>query len=748
MPKKHFETPRIYHDLPLDQSDTAHFHFDEFAVTLARLIADKSTRTPLTIGVSGAWGSGKTTLLRRIQQQLDQTLVMLDQTKPALMDFVNDDEVPQQKFRVCRTAWFNAWKYADENELLVALVRVLVQEMYKDDFISKSAAAIFDPFKDRRDVIDTVLSWFSVKTPFGDITLNTGEAKETPFSKKTAMLDLFDQAFNRLMAAWVHRKMDVEKVDPEKGVLVVFIDDLDRCLPGKTVQVLEAVKLFLDKPGCIFVLGAETGIVQRAIAKHYEDAGVTGESAKDYLEKVIQLRFELPPIFTDTLKDYLTDEKVDSELQKHWQVLVTGAELNPRKVKTFVNDLNLQWAILRNTGQAQGVVRDDFTRWQVLWRTAPDNFKQRISEIDDLDLRLKFVQDALKWGGGDGDETLNKTFQEYAALQRLRRVLRVVKSFSSTFDAVALDAFVHLAAPPPKSEPKLEGKAEKPEAKLAQAEIAVSAELLNKENLAYLEKNVYVVEESFPGYEKARRSDANLIEIGGIQFVKIPAGKFILGSKDENPLAVDSERPQQTLELPDYWMARFPLTNEQYSDFVGREEHPVKGWEKKKNHPVVNVSWKDALEYCQWFNATFAENLKKYELTLYLPTEAQWEKAARGEYGNEWPWGNEFDPKKCNADQGSKGCTTPVDVYPQGESPYAVADMAGNVWEWTHTLIKAYPYKKNDGREKENDPGSRVLRGGSFGFNRRIARCAYRDSLDPENRDNGVGFRMCASSVS
>ena len=376
MTRKHFETPQILSDLPLGQRDKAHFHFDDFAATLARLIADKSTRTPLTIGVSGVWGSGKTTLLRRVQKMLDQTATLDDPTKPAVLDFANEAENPQAKFRVCKTVWFNAWKYADEEQLLVALVRVIVQTMFTDDLISKGAAALLEPFTDRRNVIDTVLGWFSIKVGNANIGLNTGQPQKTPFAEKSAMLDLFDQAFDRLMAAWVHHKLDADKIDQEKGVLVVFIDDLDRCLPAKAVQVLEAVKLFLDKPGCVFVMGAHTEVVQQAVANHYKDSGVVGESAKEYLEKIIQLRFDLPPIVTETMKDYLTDEKVEAELQKHWQVLVTGAELNPRKVKTFINDLNLQWAILQNTGQAAGVMRDDFTKWQVLMRAAAGQFQE------------------------------------------------------------------------------------------------------------------------------------------------------------------------------------------------------------------------------------------------------------------------------------------------------------------------------------------------------------------------------------
>ena len=123
--KRNYETPAILSDSPLSQHDeSVHFHFDEFAVTLARLIADKNTRTPLTIGVSGAWGAGKTTLLRRVQRQLDQTQTLLERDRLARIDFVNPKENPEQQFRICRTVWFNAWKYADEDALLVALVRL------------------------------------------------------------------------------------------------------------------------------------------------------------------------------------------------------------------------------------------------------------------------------------------------------------------------------------------------------------------------------------------------------------------------------------------------------------------------------------------------------------------------------------------------------------------------------------------------------------------------------------------------
>jgi toxoflavin biosynthesis protein ToxD len=141
---------------------------------------------------------------------------------------------------------------------------------------------------------------------------------------------------------------------------------------------------------------------------------------------------------------------------------------------------------------------------------------------------------------------------------------------------------------------------------------------------------------------------------------------------------------------------------------------------------VVNISWTAAMAYCDWLNKTSGAGLPDGYI-FSLPSEAEWEKAARGEFAFEYPWGNEFDPAKCNTAESKIGTTTPVGTYSdRGDSPYGCADMAGNVWEWTRSLFKPYPYQPGDGREDLQAGGPRVLRGGSFGFDRRIARCACR----------------------
>ena len=312
---------------------------------------------------------------------------------------------------------------------------------------------------------------------------------------------------------------------------------------------------------------------------------------------------------------------------------------------------------------------------------------------------------------------------------------------------------------------KQEAPATKAETKLTSQASREKETAVGKErSVAVVTLPPAVVRDAIPHHEK------KLTLSNGMEFMREPAGSFLMGSTKENKMAVDDERPQHTVDVPyDYWMARFPITNERYNAYVKakRIKHPVGGWGKKKDHPVVSVSWNDAMAYCQWLN-----NLLKGELpsglVLRLPTEAEWEKAARwkpspvraerspsaveagSEQGEgealEWPWGNEFDKNKCNSSEGGKGGTTPVGLYsPQGDSPYGCADMAGNVWEWTHSLFKPYPYKSDDGRENEKSEDLRVLRGGAFVVNEGFVRCAYRGRDGPDYVWNDLGFRVLVS---
>jgi formylglycine-generating enzyme required for sulfatase activity len=235
------------------------------------------------------------------------------------------------------------------------------------------------------------------------------------------------------------------------------------------------------------------------------------------------------------------------------------------------------------------------------------------------------------------------------------------------------------------------------------------------------------------------------------EMILIPAGDFLMGSdlaKDD--WSMDVEQPQHTLRLPGYYIARTPITNAQYAAFVEATGHRSP-WYRKRNeppqaiqdHPVVNVSWHDALAYCGWLTELTG---KPYR----LPSEAEWEKAARGTRGRIYPWGDEWDPRRCNSEENDIDDTTPVGAYPSGASPYGLLDMAGNVWEWTRSLRRRYPYDPKDGREDLGARGRRVrrvMRGGAFNDQAWVVRCTYRLWFAPDARGRIIGFRVVAYPV-
>jgi len=227
----------------------------------------------------------------------------------------------------------------------------------------------------------------------------------------------------------------------------------------------------------------------------------------------------------------------------------------------------------------------------------------------------------------------------------------------------------------------------------------------------------------------------------------VPAGEFLRGCAEGDKVALAHEKPQRQITLSEYQIAKYSVTNRQYAAFVGCSgRRPPEHWggsrppEGIADHPVVNVSWYDALAYCYWLEEVTG---KPYR----LPTEAQWEKAARGTDGQAYPWGNRWKENRCNAGKKSKGGTTPVSAYsPAGDSPYGCADMAGNVWEWVADWYDATYYAHSSVSESPYGPASgavKALRGGGWQANPLQARCSCRFSGDFSTTSPAAGFR-CA----
>ena len=231
------------------------------------------------------------------------------------------------------------------------------------------------------------------------------------------------------------------------------------------------------------------------------------------------------------------------------------------------------------------------------------------------------------------------------------------------------------------------------------------------------------------------------------EMIQIPAGIFLMGSTKEDRYVREDEFPQHRVELSAYAIGKYPVTNKEYRYFVKEASHrSPKHWKgheypkDKADHPVVYVSWDDAMAYCEWLNEKTGKHYS-------LPTEAQWEKAARGDDGRIYPWGDERDPDRLNAENNIED-PTPVGQYsPAGDSPYGCADMAGNVLEW---CLDGYDEAAYEGREGvtiqayvhyENQK-FRVLRGGSFLNSQGDCRSAARHWSSPYLQYYDVGFRI------
>lgn len=260
----------------------------------------------------------------------------------------------------------------------------------------------------------------------------------------------------------------------------------------------------------------------------------------------------------------------------------------------------------------------------------------------------------------------------------------------------------------------------------------------------------------------------------GAEMVYVPAGLFKMGNDD----GYSDETPVHEVYLDAFWIDKYEVTNAQFQKFVEATGYKTdaekagwawaytgSGWQQvnganwraprgsgsgtadKASHPVVQVSWNDASAFCAWAGKR-------------LPTEAEWEKAARGglyldgdqskkqpnpEPTRVYPWGNTFNKDFLNSWEGGKGDTTKVGSFDKGKSPYNVMDMAGNVWEWVWDWYDANFYKNSPTRNPKNETPSqyRVLRGGSWYNNADVVRAAHRDFNVPGNRVDGVGFR-CA----
>jgi len=270
------------------------------------------------------------------------------------------------------------------------------------------------------------------------------------------------------------------------------------------------------------------------------------------------------------------------------------------------------------------------------------------------------------------------------------------------------------------------------------------------------EKNVLEVSTSVPepDFTPQMTLPPQITSVEDNEMTLVPAGKFTMGRAADDDLAdclkfepecqlswFMDEEPIHDVDLDAFYIDVYEVTNALYKacEDQGVCDPPQSsnsntrinyyGKPEFDNYPVINVNWNQAKTYCEWREAR-------------LPTEAEWEKAARGTDGRAYPWGEEIDKTFTNFSY-SVGDTTAVGSYENGKSPYGVYDLAGNVWEWVNSLYRPYPYTMNDGREALDVDGLRVMRGGSWGYVGVSVSASYRYGSNPTDSNLDLGFR-CA----
>jgi formylglycine-generating enzyme required for sulfatase activity/energy-coupling factor transporter ATP-binding protein EcfA2 len=251
------------------------------------------------------------------------------------------------------------------------------------------------------------------------------------------------------------------------------------------------------------------------------------------------------------------------------------------------------------------------------------------------------------------------------------------------------------------------------------------------------------------------------IKVDNPDMVLVKEGKFMRGSRVDDADAHDVEKPQREIYLDDFMIGKYPVTNEEFKEFVDgggydrKEFWTREGWQWREekeifepgylhdrkwnapNFPVVGISWFEASAYAEWLSERTGHRYR-------LPTEAEWEKSARGTKGLKYPWSDEFDRNLCNSGESGLNRTSPVGIFPEGKSHYGCFDMAGNVSEWCSDWYDVFYYANSPDRNPRgpSDGADRVFRGGWWSSTARGCRSALRPHNDPRFRGYDLGFRI------
>ena len=317
-------------DNPIQSPEEDQLGHKGYAELLAESIID-STGHPLCIGIFGAWGVGKTSIMKMIQHHL--------------------------KIKDVKTVWFNPWKYNDAESVWNALIQTILSEIAEDQ---QSEAGV------KAKKILTEACWSSIKLGAKFLTsdlissANVDKIREI-FANQNQLFyqhkNHFEASFQEAIELYVGKNINAK--------LVIFIDDLDRCLPKNAITILDSLKLFVGDAPCVFVIAMDPEIIELGIKSIYNDKILF--SGRDYLDKIIQVPFSIPPISANYLQKAISNSGLGTDLFKNnenrctdsdiWWILENGLDRNLRKYKRFLNSFSFVRRALREMTQEDGLIK-------------------------------------------------------------------------------------------------------------------------------------------------------------------------------------------------------------------------------------------------------------------------------------------------------------------------------------------------------------------------------------------------------
>ena len=715
--------------VPDDYADVDGIGYQNHVQVLVEMILSVESKGSFTIGVFGDWGQGKTSMLRQIKRTLDESTP--EGQDPAL------------------TVWFNPWQFAGEKHMIVPFFHTMVASLQA---YSEEEKPWSEPFRARLGSFIKKLASVPIALAYG----LEGEIKIPLFLK--AKFD-FHRAIEESRRAEVEieaeQQAKVEKDEKEiietyetlyytlierlrvfaedfGAKVVVFVDDLDRCLPEKAIELLEGLKVLIDLPNFVFVIGVARQVIERGVRVRYKelylgDKGDVPFLEHDYLDKIIQFPVTLPPPDEEKLRTNITEHHLAQlkDASPFMDMIHSALGNNPRSLKRFLNAVSFSGRLAelreeelkgeRDTEEDRELFRPELLiKMSLIAFQFPDFYRLLGTSPRHL-IRIQEIVWKLEERETAAAEDQEKRYEgiEATGLIELDR-LRLLEPPNVARIAAVL-----------RRETRVIDESEQPDQGFEDEE----------EVTRYLCMIAPAVSSERKESGPERSGDMDLWKVMEGRMVPIEGGQFIMG---------DKETGQREVTVSSFQMDQYPVTQALYEQVMGENPSRFKG----DDRPAERVSWLDAVTFCNRLSEKLGldnayeiegESTKwnKQSKGFRLPTEAEWEYVSRAgsdedRYGpiDEIAWYR----------KNSEGTTQAVGQ--KAPNDFGLHDMFGNVWEWCWNRYGKYR------KEPEIDPvgpeegGNRVMRGGSWIDVARYCRSAYRSSYPPGDRFNYVGFRL------